>query len=176
MNPELLRVVAFVAYLAALVVVAGAAVFGMTRGQGAASGISVRGTIGTLMQLAAVVLVTRAMPDGPLRPRVWELAGMLVLAPASAWLFVWAQVPAARAAGALVTDGAYGWVRHPMYLAFLGLLVATGFAVSAGWTLLAAVAIFVAGTEMRIAVEESGLAGYEAYRQVTRWCYIPGIR
>jgi protein-S-isoprenylcysteine O-methyltransferase Ste14 len=172
----LLRAAAFVAYLAALVVVAGAAMLGMTREQGVTSGISIRGTIGTLLQLGAAVLVTRAMSSGALRPQTWELAGMLVLAPASAWLFVWAQVPASRSEGGLVTDGAYGWVRHPMYLAFLGLLVATGFAVSAGLTLVAAVAVYAVGTELRIAVEEGGLAGYAEYRRITPWRYIPRLR
>ena len=176
MSTELLRAAAFVAYLAALVVVAGAALFGMTRSRGEVSKISVRGTIGTLLQLGAAVLVTRALPSGALRPQTWELVGMLALAPASAWLFVWAQVPAARSTGGLVTEGAYAWVRHPMYLAFLGLLVVTGFVVSAGLILLAAVAVYIVGTELRITVEEAGLDGYSNYRQSTRWRYFPGLR
>lgn len=176
MNPELLRAAAFVAYLAALVVFAGAALFGIARGRAVAGNISLQGAIGTVLQLAAAVIVTRAMPPEALRPHAWELAGMLVLAPASAWLFVAAQVPASRSAGELVMDGAYGWVRHPMYLAFLGLLVATGFAVSAGLWLVVGIAIYVVGTELRIALEESGLEGYAAYRERTRWRYLPGLR
>jgi protein-S-isoprenylcysteine O-methyltransferase Ste14 len=175
-GPELLRVAAFVSYLAALVVVAGAALFGMVRGRGVAGGISVHGTAGTVLQLAAAAVVTRALPAGALRPQTWELVGMLLLAPVSAWLFVWAQVPAVRSEGALVTDGAYAWVRHPMYLAFLGLLLATGLAVSARWLLLAAVAVYIAGTELRIALEEAGLNGYADYRQRTHWRYLPGLR
>lgn len=127
---DLLRVAAFVAYLAALVVFAGAALFGMA-GRGMRGSVSLQGAIGTVLQIAAAAIVTRALPSGALRPQSWELVGMLLLAPASALLFVWAQVPAARSSGGLVTDGAYAWVRHPMYLAFLGLLLATGFAVSA---------------------------------------------
>jgi protein-S-isoprenylcysteine O-methyltransferase Ste14 len=175
-SSELLRVAAFVAYLAALVVVGGAALFGMTRGQGMAGGISLRGTVGTLLQLGAAVLVTRSIPEGALRPQAWELVGILILAPASAWLFVWAQVPAARSEGGLVTGGAYGWVRHPMYLAFLGLLVATGLVLSAGWPLLGGVAVYLAGTELRIAVEEDGLVGYAEYRRSTPWRYSPWLR
>jgi hypothetical protein len=49
-------------------------------------------------------------------------------------------------------------------------------AVSTGWTLLGAVAVFVAGTEMRIAVEEAGLVGYADYARSTRWRYLPGLR
>ena len=159
MNPDWLRLVAFVAYLAALVVFAGAAVFGVVRGRGVAGSLSMQGMLGTLLQLGAAVTITRVMSAGRLLPQTWELVGML-LAPLSAWLFVCAQVPATRATGELVTDGAYAWVRHPMYLAFLGLLLATGCAVSAGWMLLLAVALYVAGTELRISVEEAGLAGY----------------
>jgi protein-S-isoprenylcysteine O-methyltransferase Ste14 len=159
-----------------LVVVAGAALFGMTRGQGMTGGISVRGTIGTLLQLGAAMLVTRAIPEGALRPHALESVGVLLLAPASAWLFVWAQVPAARSEGGLVMDGAYGWVRHPMYLAFLGLLVATGLVLSAGWLLVAGVAVYLIGTELRIAVEEDGLVGYAEYRRSTPWRYIPWLR
>lgn len=172
----MLRVAAFVAYLAALLVVAGAALFGIARGRGLVSTISAQGVIGTLLQLAAAALVSRALPDGPLRPQAWELAGLLLVAPLSAWLFVWAQIPAARSTGELVTDGAYAWVRHPMYLAFLGLLLATGLVVTARWLLLPAVAIYLAGTELRIAVEEVGLANYAAYRSRVRWRYLPGLR
>lgn len=172
---ELLRVAAFVAYLASLVVFASAALFGIARGRGVAGEISVQGILGTVLQLCAVALVTRAMPAGSLRPQTWELVGML-LAPLAGLLFVWAQVPAARSSGELLTDGAYAWVRHPMYLAFLGLLLATGFAVSARWMLLGAVTIYAAGTELRIAVEESGLAGYADYRRRTRWAYLPPLR
>lgn len=173
---EPLRVAAFTAYLAALFVVAVAALFGIARGRGVAGSISLQGTIGTLLQLAAAMLVSRALPEGPLRPRLWELAGMLALSPLSAWLFVWTQVPASRSSGELVTEGAYSFVRHPMYLAFLGLLLATGFAVSAGWLLLAAVAIYLLGAELRIAMEEREIAGYGDYRAHVRWRYLPGLR
>jgi protein-S-isoprenylcysteine O-methyltransferase Ste14 len=151
---EMLRVAAFAAYLAALVVFAGAALFGAVRGRWVPGSISLQGSIGTMMQLGAAAVVTRAMPEGALRPAAWELAGMLLLTPLSAWLFVWAQVPAARSEGELVTVGAYAWVRHPMYLAFAGLLLATGLAVSARWWLLGAVAVYAAGSGLRIAVEE----------------------
>lgn len=171
---EVLRAAAFVAYLAALVLFAGTAVFGAVRGHKVAGSISVQGSIGTLLQLAAAAVVARGIPSGPLRPLTWELCGML-LAPVSAWLFVWAQVPASRAEG-LVTEGAYAWVRHPMYLAFLGLLLATGCAVSARWLLLASVTLYIAGTELRIGVEEAALPGYDAYRARTRWAYLPGLR
>jgi protein-S-isoprenylcysteine O-methyltransferase Ste14 len=172
----LLRVAAYAAYLGALVVFAGAALLGMTRGRRSASSVRWQGSVGTLLQVMAAAVVTRALPQGPLRPQAWELIGMLVIAPASALLFVWAQAAAARSEGGLVTDGAYAWVRHPMYLAFLGLLLATAFAVSARWLLFAGAVLFATGTELRIAAEEAGLEGYAAYAARTRWRYLPGLR
>lgn len=41
---------------------------------------------------------------------------------------------------------------------------------------MAGVAVYIAGTELRIALEEAGLSGYEDYRQLTRWRYLPGLR
>ncbi|MEO5926594.1 MAG: isoprenylcysteine carboxylmethyltransferase family protein [Bryobacteraceae bacterium] len=176
MTEDLLKAAAFVSYLAALVVLALAALLGIAKGPKAAGGISFQGAMGTFLQVAAAGVITRSMGSGALHPAAWELIGMLVLAPASAWLFVWAQVPAARSTGGLVTDGAYAWVRHPMYLAFLGMLLATGLAVSARGSLLAAVAIYLFGTELRIAVEEAGLENYADYQQRTRWRYLPSLR
>jgi protein-S-isoprenylcysteine O-methyltransferase Ste14 len=173
---DLLRVAAFVAYLAAWALLGLAALFGMVRGPKTSGAISLQGTLGTLLQIGAAGVVTRSMASGALRLEWWELIGMLILSPASAWLFVWAQASASRSAGGLVTDGAYAWVRHPMYLAFLGMLVATGFAVSARLFLLVAVAVFLLGSELRIAVEEAGLEKYDDYRRRTRWRYLPGLR
>jgi protein-S-isoprenylcysteine O-methyltransferase Ste14 len=68
----------------------------------------------------------------------------------------------------LVTDGPYGFVRHPIYTAMLGMLLATGLALSRPAGLLAGVALYVAGTRIRIGSEERLLretfgADYEAY-------------
>jgi protein-S-isoprenylcysteine O-methyltransferase Ste14 len=173
---DLLKVAAFVAYLASWALLGIAALLGMIRGPKSAGTISLQGTLGTLLQIGAAGIVTRSMGSGALHPERWELAATLILAPASAWLFVWAQASAARSSGGLVTDGAYAWLRHPMYLAFLGMLIATGLAVSARHALLAAVAIYILGSEIRIAVEEAGLENYDDYRKRTRWRYLPGLR
>jgi protein-S-isoprenylcysteine O-methyltransferase Ste14 len=70
---------------------------------------------------------------------------------------------------ALVTDGPYSHVRHPIYTAMGGMLVATGLARSPWWALLTGLAVYVAGTLVRTHAEETVLvrafgAEYEAYR------------
>jgi protein-S-isoprenylcysteine O-methyltransferase Ste14 len=81
----------------------------------------------------------------------------------------------------LVTGGAYAWLRHPIYLAFLAMLIATGLLASASVQMIAAVILYVTGSELRIAAEESELsekfpAEYARYRLKTRWRYLPGLR
>ena len=80
-----------------------------------------------------------------------------------------------------MTHGVYAWMRHPIYLAFLAMLLATGLLASAGRGLLVAVVMYLAGSELRIASEEEDLARtfraeYEQYRLRTRWRYLPGLR
>jgi protein-S-isoprenylcysteine O-methyltransferase Ste14 len=80
----------------------------------------------------------------------------------------------------LVQTGPYCWVRHPIYASMLGLLLATAFA----WTwwpmAVAAVILFLAGTEIRVRAEDGLLAGrfqesFIAYRSRVR-AYIPFVR
>jgi protein-S-isoprenylcysteine O-methyltransferase Ste14 len=80
----------------------------------------------------------------------------------------------------LIQTGPYRWVRHPIYLSMLGLLLATG-AVWTWWPMLAAaVILFLAGTEIRVQAEDRLLAerfqeSFTAYRCRVR-AYIPFIR
>jgi protein-S-isoprenylcysteine O-methyltransferase Ste14 len=64
----------------------------------------------------------------------------------------------------LIQTGPYRWVRHPIYTSMLGMLLATG----AAWTwwpmFIAALAFFVAGTEIRVHAEDRLLA--ERFRDV----------
>lgn len=66
----------------------------------------------------------------------------------------------------LVTTGAYSLVRHPIYTAMFGMLLGTALAVSTWWALLAGGAVFLAGTFLRIRVEERLLTAEfgDAYR------------
>ena len=54
----------------------------------------------------------------------------------------------------LATKGPYRFVRHPIYLGMLGMLIATGIAVSFWPSLLVALAVFFLGTAIRIRIEE----------------------
>ena len=72
-------------------------------------------------------------------------------------------------------------MRHPIYAAFLAMLLATGLLTSAGVNLVIAIVLYVAGSEFRIGSEEAKLAealpaSYAQYRLRTRWLYLPGVR
>lgn len=80
----------------------------------------------------------------------------------------------------LVQTGPYRWVRHPIYASMLGMLLSAGFA----WTwwpmLVAALIVFITGTEIRVRAEDRLLAerfqeAFIAYRSRVR-AYIPLIR
>jgi protein-S-isoprenylcysteine O-methyltransferase Ste14 len=180
----LLKIAAYCVYLGAWVVFAIAAVVSaFRRGLAMTTGMSVPVLIGTLLQILAAYAITRSMASGPLRPRTFELAGALALAPLGAALFCWALVSVPREVGAetLVTGGAYSWLRHPIYLAFLAMLVATGFLVAGGVKLIVPVVLYLAGSELRIASEEAELdekfpEAHALYRRQTRWRYLPGLR
>ena len=82
------------------------------------------------------------------------------------WNFTAALMPDHR----LVTSGPFGEVRHPLSLGFLGLILATGLALSAWWALPATLPLFLAGTWIRIRSEEAVLEEvyqeeFEAYRK-----------
>jgi protein-S-isoprenylcysteine O-methyltransferase Ste14 len=138
--------------------------------------------IGTLLQACAAFATTRMMPDGALHPQAYELIGALLLAPFGSALFVWAlRSSTTGVEERLVTEGAYSWLRHPIYLAFLALLLATGFLISAGTRLFLPVMLYIWGSELRIFSEERDLASkygeeFAQYRKRTRWLYLPGLR
>jgi protein-S-isoprenylcysteine O-methyltransferase Ste14 len=54
----------------------------------------------------------------------------------------------------LATKGPYAHVRHPIYTGMLGMLIATGLAVSHGIVLVAAIVVFAIGTWIRVRIEE----------------------
>jgi protein-S-isoprenylcysteine O-methyltransferase Ste14 len=187
MSLEPLRAAAFCAYLSAWFVLAiGALVGGLSRRHRQATTsvhISVPVIVGTLLQGAGALAITLSLGKGPLRPKTYELIGALALAPLGAALFVWALRSARNIAEAesLVTTGAYAWMRHPIYAAFLAMLFATGLLTSAGVSLFAATVLYLAGSEFRIVSEEATLAknfpsGYAQYRLRTRRLYLPGVR
>ena len=54
----------------------------------------------------------------------------------------------------LATSGPYAYVRHPIYSGMLGMLVATGLAISHWWALVTALVVFFVGTIIRVRSEE----------------------
>lgn len=79
----------------------------------------------------------------------------------------------------LATSGAYAYVRHPIYTGMLGMLIATGLALSHWLALLAALAVFLIGTRIRVLREEKLLreafgADFEDYARRVR-AIVPGV-
>ena len=124
-----LQAAALIAYLLSWLAFAIAAVLGMyvrrQQPSAAAGTIQLPVIAGTLLQWAAFVSIMFTLPAGPLRPGPFESVAGLVLAPLAVALFVWAQQFSAPrgTAEVLVTSGAYRWLRHPIYLAFLLMLL-----------------------------------------------------
>ena len=184
----MLKIASYSAYLASWAIVVVVALFGqLLRLRKLTAGpkmtITMPVVVGSLLQVLAAFIMTRALPSGPLHPQTFELVGALLLAPLGAGLYTWSlrSVPKDADANTLITTGAYAWLRHPIYLAFLAMLVATGLLISAGIKLIVPVILYIAGTELRIATEESELAqkfpqDYAQYRSRTRWRYLPGLR
>ncbi|MCA1552972.1 MAG: isoprenylcysteine carboxylmethyltransferase family protein [Chloroflexi bacterium] len=54
----------------------------------------------------------------------------------------------------LVTSGPYRLVRNPIYTGMLGMLIASGLALSEWWTLVPALIVFFVGTAIRVRAEE----------------------
>jgi protein-S-isoprenylcysteine O-methyltransferase Ste14 len=119
----------------------------------------------------------------------WGLAVLIVaLAAASAWLVnaaarhlgkQWALAARLVEGHDLIQDGPYRFVRNPIYTGMFGMLVATGFVMTQRIPLLLAIALFIAGTYIRIRSEEKLLrqafgAEFEAYARNVP-ALIPGI-
>ena len=80
----------------------------------------------------------------------------------------------------LITHGPYRVVRHPIYTSMLCLFLGTGLAIAPLWLLAVAGVFFVAGTEIRVRVEDRLLAAgfgdrFAEYRRRVP-AYIPLVR
>lgn len=183
MRTDPLRVAAFLTYLISWLILAIAAIFHALPARRATitPNISPLSLTGTVIQLCALLPIVLTLNEGPLRPHPLESIAALLCAPLAVIFFLWAQRSAPEHADTLVTTGAYHWLRHPIYLAFLFMVIATGCIVSAGPWLCAAIPIYIAGTEIRIRDEEAELTRrfaeqHAIYRSRTRWRYLPGLR
>ena len=75
----------------------------------------------------------------------------------------------------LITSGVYASVRHPIYTAMLGMLVATGIAYSHWLATLIGVVIFIIGTKIRTTSEER-LLGDAFGQKFADWkAKVPGL-
>lgn len=174
-----MRAAAFLTYLAAWLILALAAARQAFRKIGDKQPIHLHAplVIGTLLQFLGALALTLSLQTGHLNPPPAHLVAVLLLSPAAAALFLWTL--ASQAPG-LVTTGAYAHLRHPLYLAFLLMLLATGLLVTTWPKIAAAVLLYLVGTELRLATEESELMDrypdYASYQQRTPHRYLPGIR
>jgi len=138
---------------------------------------------GIALQIAAFVLVSiivfKPKPAG-------VLVAAIVVMPLSVWLGwravmhlgkQWRIQAGLFSNHELVRTGPYRVLRHPIYVALLGMLIGTGLVVSWWPIVVLAASLFVAGMEIRIHAEDALLAdrfgeAFEKYR-ATVAAYIP---
>jgi protein-S-isoprenylcysteine O-methyltransferase Ste14 len=130
--------------------------------------------------LIALILAFGALPFHSLTALVTAAIGALL----GAWTLAFNRPgnfnirPVPKAAGTLVTNGPYRWVRHPMYSALL--LVSTSFTLASpgvhhGWACLIALTVVLAiKARYEEALLGSKFAGYAAYAGRTRR-FLPGV-
>ncbi|HTW49239.1 MAG TPA: isoprenylcysteine carboxylmethyltransferase family protein [Acidobacteriaceae bacterium] len=141
-----------------------------------------------LVMLGFACLWAYVRPVGFHKP-AWELVMSMVLGPPSvalAWAATrhlgkqWRYQAALLDDHELIRTGPYAWIRHPIYTSMLGMVLTTGFC----WTwwplFLAAVAVFLAGTEIRVRSEDKILAErfgdtFAEYRKSVP-AYLPLVR
>jgi protein-S-isoprenylcysteine O-methyltransferase Ste14 len=96
-----------------------------------------------------------------LRIMIFSFAALL--APWSTWLALraikilgkqWSLAARTLADHELIISGPYRYIRHPVYAAMLGLLVATGILITHPLAFIIAIIVFVWGTQLRIKSEE----------------------
>jgi protein-S-isoprenylcysteine O-methyltransferase Ste14 len=162
--------------IAAFVMAAGWAGFGVILAlgkRGAAKGAAKRdlkSSLGFLLQCVAYAICFAFFRPYFSALVPMSLSGELILAGLTIAFSigsVWFCYAAARALGKqwalmarviegheLISQGPYAVVRNPIYLAMLGMLLATGLAVSRWQALVVAAMVFAVGTAIRIRTEE----------------------
>lgn len=145
--------------------------------------------IGLLLETAAVVVaaVFRLPADHP--PALWRILASMAIAPLGgilAWTAVKHLGRQFRVRAGLYVDhqlvrtGPYSVVRHPIYSSVLAMLLGTALLFTTWPWALAALALFVVGTEIRVRVEDNLLASrfgkeFEAYQRAVP-AYLPFVR
>lgn len=141
-----------------------------------------------LVMLSFALLWTYIRPGGYHKSTLPLVLSMILGPPSVALVWIatrhlgkyWRYAAALREDHELIQSGPYRWLRHPIYASMFGMFLATGLC----WTwwpqFIAAIVVFIAGTEIRIRAEDRLLAGhfgerFAAYRAHTR-AYIPFLR
>ena len=159
--------------------------------EGKRESASIAGIVLQSVAFALVWMAQRPMPRAGAALGAGEIV-LDVLAPVLAIASAWLGLSALRTLGRqwsyaarlveghkLVTEGPYRLVRHPIYTAMLGQVLAANFAFGQWVGLLAAGTVFVIGTVMRIRSEEKLLRGafgaeYEDYARRVK-AFIPFV-
>jgi protein-S-isoprenylcysteine O-methyltransferase Ste14 len=125
-------------------------------------GVAIQGVAYALVWSIHRIFFSPILPVG----RTIEVA-IEIITVVVAFLSVWIVMSAVRTLGKewsitarlvegheLAMRGPYRFVRHPIYTGMLGMLLATGLAISQWFSLLAAIVIFFIGTIIRVRSEE----------------------
>lgn len=156
------------------------------REPGSLIGVALQGVSYGLVWGVRRVMFTPIVSNEP----VAIVAGVLAIAAAvsSVWLTTtavktlgkeWSLTARLVEGHKLATTGPYALVRHPIYTGMLGMLLATGLALSHWEALLAALVVFFIGTTIRIRSEEKLLREafgeqFESYARNVR-AIVPGL-
>ena len=124
---------------------------------------SLSSVIGVIIVAIAFAMVwpgaSRSTPTFAIAPRAGAVMAVMSAA-LGLWAIVtlgrqWSIQARLRTDHELITTGPYGWVRHPVYLAFLGMLVGTGLVFArGGWQVIAGMLLYLIGTECRVRAED----------------------
>ena len=154
--------------------------------RGAVRGRDRRSWIGFALQIVGLVIVRAGLRASgaaflPLGPSLEMALALLAFALLAASLVLtqaalrvlgkqWSLRAQVVEGHELITSGAYGLVRHPIYTGMFGMLLGTALAVSSWWALIAGALVFLVGTALRIRTEERLLTAEfgEAYRAYAR--------
>jgi len=145
--------------------------------------------VGLFLEILAIALVSVWRLPGDALPGLGRVIPAVVLA-LIALILAWTAVPHLGKqfrlhAGLyvdheLVRSGPYGVVRHPIYASLLAMLLSTALLLAPWRWILVSLALFIAGTEIRVRSEDKLLASrfgqeFADYKRKV-WAYVPFVR